>query len=300
MARPKPPFTWNPREPKLRFVVGDAKHLRKRQVNLLSAHEALTAERMASRPARSLRYEYALFVEEEIENYKESIPRNALLSIGDEAVAVLTEQPQLVLTELVLAEEVDRIIFRRLRLPAYQTWRRRRMKLLREMRRPEHWGLQSNDVLVRTVKAAGDTRVLIAGSAEAPTLYLAANGCDVTAVAEEDDVLERVLNAAAQAGLGERVHALRADWTAWTPECSLDAVIVTSAALRDLTASQRARVIKLLQTATTDGGVHLVQTLEAERTVPTLRELENRYRGWSVSVEHTDGQGMFLARKDLS
>jgi hypothetical protein len=256
---------------------------------------------MASRPARSLRYEYELFVEAEIENYKESIPRNALLSIGDEAVAALTEQPQLALTELVLAEEVDRIIFRRLSLPTYQTWRRRRLKLLREMRRPEHWGLQANDVLVRALRPTDDAKVLIAGSAaEAPTLYLAANGCDVTAVAEEDDVLERVLRAAAQVGLGERVHALRADWSEWAPETELDAVIVTSAALQDLSASQRARVISLLQRATTDGGVHLVQTLDAERTVPTLQELENRYRGWSVSVERDGGQGMFLARKDLS
>ena len=256
---------------------------------------------MASRPARSLRYEYELFVEEEIENYKESIPRNALLSIGDEAVAVLTEQPQLALTELVLTEEVDRIIFRRLRLPSYQTWRRRRLKLLNEMRRPEHWGLQADDVLVRTVRPTGEARILIAGSAtEAPTLYLAANGCDVTAVAQDDDAIERVMTAAAQAGLGERVHALRADWSAWAPESELDAVIVTSAALRDLSASQRARVIKLLQSATTDGGVHLVQTHDSERTVPTLRELENRYRGWSVSVEQEGGQGMFLARKDLS
>jgi hypothetical protein len=256
---------------------------------------------MASRPTRSLRFEYELFVEEEIESYKESIPRSALLSIGDEAVAALTEQPQLALTELVLAEEVDRIIFRRLRLPSYQAWRRRRLKLLQEMRRPEHWGLQADDVLVRALKAAADGRVLIAGAAaEAPTLYLAANGCDVTAVAEENDVLERVLNAAAQAGLGERVHALRADWAAWAPESELDAVIVTAAALRDLSATQRARVIKLLQSATTDGGVHLVQTLDAERTVPTLRELETRYRGWAVSVEREGGHGMFLARKELS
>jgi tellurite resistance protein TehB len=256
---------------------------------------------MASRPARSLRYEYELFIEEEIENYKESIPRNALLSIGDEAVVALTGQAQLALTELVLAEEVDRIIFRRLRLPAYQTWRRRRIKLLREMRRPEHWGLQADDAVVRAVRTTGDARVLIAGSAaEAPTLYLAANGCDVTALAEEDDVIERVLNAAAQAGLGERVHALRADWSAWAPEMELDAVIVTSAALRDLSASQRARVIKLLQRATTDGGVHLVQTLDTERTVPTLQELESRYRGWSVSVERGGGHEMFLARKQLS
>jgi hypothetical protein len=285
---------WSQRE------IGAVEHLRKAPTHLLSAPEALTAERMASRPARSLRYEYELFVEEEIENYKESIPRSALLSIGDEAVAVLTEQPQLALTELLLTEEVDRIIFRRLRLPTYQSWRRRRLKLLREMRRPEHWGLQADDVLVRAVKPAGDTRVLIAGSVEAPTLYLAANGCDVTAVAGEDDVLERVLRAAARAGLGERVHALRADWSAWTPEDGLDAVIVTPAAFRDLSASERARVIKLLQSATIDGGVHLVQTAEAERAVPTLRELENRYRGWSVSVEREGTQGMFLARKDLS
>ena len=270
-------------------------------MDLLSAHAAPNAERMASRPARSLRYEYGLFVEAEIENYKESIPRSALLSIGDEAVAVLTEQPQLALTELVLAEEVDRIIFRRLRLPGYQTWRRRRVKMLREMRRPEHWGLQADDVVVRTVLPMGDARVLVAGSAaEGHTLYFAANGCEVTAVAEEDDVLERVLHAAAAAGLGERVHALRADWLAWSPESELDAVIVTSAALRGLSATQRARVIRMLQSATTDGGVHLVQTTEAERTVPTLQELESRYRGWSVSVERDGGQGMFLARKELT
>jgi hypothetical protein len=256
---------------------------------------------MASRPARSLRHEYTVFVEEEIENYKESIARSALLSIGDEAVAVLTEQPQFALTELVLTEEVDRIIFRRLRLPSYETWRRRRVKLLQEMRRPEHWGLQADDVVVRAVRPTGEARVLVAGSAaEGPTLYFAAHGCDVTAVSDEDDVLERVLRAAVAAGLGERVHTLRADWLAWSPESELDAVIVTSAALRGLSAHQRARVIKLLQGATTDGGVHLVQTTGAERMVPTLQELESRYRGWSVSVERDGGQGMFLARKELT
>src|ERR1051326_5554651 len=118
---------------------------------------------MANRPARSLRHEYELFVEEEIENYKESIPRSALLSIGDEAVASLTEQAQFALTELLLAQEVDRIIFRRLRLPTYQTGRRRGLKLIREMRRPEHWGLQADDVLVRAVRATGEARVFVAG-----------------------------------------------------------------------------------------------------------------------------------------
>jgi hypothetical protein len=255
---------------------------------------------MANRPARSLKHEYELFVEEEIENYKESIPRSALLSIGDEAVAVLSEQPQLALTELLLAEEVDRLIFRRLRLPSYQTWRRRRDSLLREMRRPEHWGLQADDVVVRSVRPTGEARVLVAGSAEGPALYLAANGCEVTALTAEGDVLDRVLAAAAAAGLGERVHALRADLSAFAPEAELDAVIVTSAALKGLSSAQRARIIRLLQGATADGGIHLVEAHDRQRTAPTLHELENRYRGWAVSLERDGSSEMFLARKEIT
>jgi hypothetical protein len=255
---------------------------------------------MANRPARSLKHEYELFVEEEIENYKESIPRAALLGIGDEAVAALNKQAQFALTEVILAQEVDRIIFRRLRLPSYQTWRRRRLTLLREMRRPEHWGLQANDLVVRAVRPIGDARVLVAGlDPEAPALYLAANGCEVTAVANEDDVVERVLAAATAAGLGERIHAQRADWSAWAPDAVLDAVIVTSNALRGLNAAQRTRVIKLLQGATADGGVHLLEAAQTQRTVPTLRELESRYEGWSVSLEKDGRSEMLLARKEI-
>ena len=76
------------------------------------------------RPTRSLKHEYELFVEQEIENYKESVPRNVLLGIGDDAVSSLSAAPQLALTEMVLWEEVDRIIFKRLRLPSYDACKR--------------------------------------------------------------------------------------------------------------------------------------------------------------------------------
>src|ERR1051326_6964389 len=142
---------------------------------------------MAQRLTRSLKYEYELFVEQEIENYKESVPRSVLLSIGDEAVSALAKAPQLALTELLLCEEVDRIIFRRLRLPSYQTWRRRHLKMADELRRPEHWGLRSDDVLVRALQTQPDGHVLVAGGHAEPTLYLAANGCEVTAIAPEAD-----------------------------------------------------------------------------------------------------------------
>ena len=257
---------------------------------------------MAQRPTRSLKHEYELYVEEEIENYKESIPRGVLLSIGDAAVASLTKQAQFALTELLLTEEVDRIIFKRLRLPAYQTWRRRRLKLVAEMRRPEHWGFHPDDALVRAVRPSGEAHVLVAGSsAEAPALYLAANGCDVTAVTEELDVLKRVMSAAAEAGLGERIHACHADLTTWIPEAELHAVIVMRAALNGLTTGERARVITALQGATAQGGVHVVQT-NAGRMAPSIDELASRYAGWTVSVERPQGDltNTFLARKEVA
>lgn len=256
---------------------------------------------MAQRPARSLKHEYELFIEEEIENYKDSVPRNVLLSIGDEAVASLGAQAQLALTEMLLWEEVDRIITRRLRLPSYDSWRRRRLKILAELRRPEHWGLRPDDVLVRTVRPNPESHVLVAGALEeASALYLAANGCEVTAVSTESGPVERVLQAAYEAGLSERVHGCVTDLSAWSPERDLTAVIVTPTALDGLSAAERARVIAILQSATADGGVHLVQAIAQGQVGMTVEELRSRYEGWTVSVDRASAANTFLAWKELS
>lgn len=256
---------------------------------------------MAARPSRSPQHEYALFVEREIENYKESVPRSVLLSIGDDAVRALAAQQQFALTELLLVDEVDKIIFKRLRLPAYVTWRKRRTKLIAELRRPEHWGLSPDDLVVRAVQTgSADARVLVAGAeVETPALYLAAHGCDVTALAEPEAV-QRVLDAAELAGLGERVHATALALESWTPGAPLTAVIYTPAAFTGLTTAERARVIQVLQSATADGGVHLVQTIAAgKRTPVSLDELRRRYRGWDVTVE-AGAPNTFLARKGVA
>jgi hypothetical protein len=257
---------------------------------------------MAQRLTRSLKHEYELFVEQEIENYKESVPRSVLLGIGDEAVASLSAEPQFALTELLLCEEVDRLIFRRLRLPSYDTWRRRRLKLIDELRRPEHWGLRSDDVLVRALPTSTEGRVLVAGAAdEVSALYLAANGCDVTTLTAESDALERVMQAAIGAGLAGRVHAQIGDLSSWTPEVPLNAVIVNPTVLDGLSAAERTRVIQVLQSATMDGGIHLVQTIVSSNKANgavSLEELRTRYRGWTVTVERADGRSKtFLARK---
>jgi hypothetical protein len=253
---------------------------------------------MAQRPSRSLKHEYALYLEREIENYKESVPRSVLLSIGDDAVRAMAKEQQFALTELLLCDEVDKIIFKRLRLPSYATWRRQRLKLLEELRRPEHWGLSPDDIVVRAVQpVAGEARVLVAGAqVETPTLYLAANGCDVTTLSQPDAV-RRVLDAAEEAGLGERVHASTAALESWTPDAPLTAVIYTPAAFAGLTAAERARVIQVLQSATADGGVHLVQTIAAGKRSPgSIEELRRRYRGWDITVDDS-APNSFMARK---
>jgi len=260
------------------------------------------------RLTRSLKYEYERFVEQEIENYKESVSRSVLLTIGDEAVSSLSAEPQFALTELLLCDEVDRIIFKRLRLPAYDTWRRKRLKLIEELRRPEHWGLRPDDVLVRALQPSTEGRVLVAGALdEVSALYFAANGCEVTTLTPEIDALDRVMQAAIGAGLAGRVHAEVGDLASWTPSSGglpLNAVIVNPAALAGLSATERARVIRVLQSATMDGGVHLVQTITASGKstgAVSLEELRSRYKGWEVTVEKTDGRAKtFFARKSVA
>ena len=235
---------------------------------------------------RSLKHEYGLYVEREIEDYKDSIPRSAILSIGDEAVAKLRAQEQVAFDELVLCDEVDRIITGRLRLPTYATWKRRRLKLLAKYRRPEHWGLHPDAPLVRAIPAGSESRVLVSGPRVSDSaLYLAANGCTVTTVGDAPDVIERVMSAAEAAGLASQVTAFASPLTEWAPDGPLTAVVVSPAAFDGLSITDRARVIEILKRATLDGGVHLVETIVAGHAALSIDELRAQYRGWSISVE---------------
>jgi hypothetical protein len=248
---------------------------------------------------RSLKHEYELYVEREIEDYKDSIPRSAILSIGDEAVSKLRTQEQVAFDEIVLCDEVDRIITGRLRLPTYATWKRRRLKLLAKYRRPEHWGMHPDAPLVRAIPAGAESRVLLTGPHVSDSaLYLAANGCTVTAVGDAPDEIERVMSAAEAAGLARQVTAFASPLTEWSPDGPLTAVVVSPSAFDGLSVTDRARVIEILKRATLDGGVHLVETIVAGRATVSIDELRSQYCGWSISVEAGESEATtFLARK---
>lgn len=245
---------------------------------------------------QSLQSEYTLYVEREIEQYKDSIPRSTLLAIGDEAVRQLGAQPQLALTELVLVEEVDRLIMRRLRLPSFKRWRTRRLKQLEELRRPETWGLSRDHLVVRALADATDAHVIVADGGSSSALYLAAHGCLVTAMHEEPALLDRVMAAAERAGLERYVHGVVGSLGDFAPSTTPLAAIVYSAdALARIPADQRAQVLAAWQHATRHGGVHVIDPREL-----SLEELRDRYVGWSLSVE-SDARGgaAVLARKPL-
>jgi hypothetical protein len=255
---------------------------------------------MAHRP-RSLQHEYELFVEREIENYKESVPRRVILSIGDEAVTSLAAQQQLALTELLLCEEVDRIIRARLRLSTFATWRKRRVKSLAEFKRPERWGMRPDCAIARTALAAHEGHVLVAGAMEeGRSLYLAANGCDVTTLDPTEDVIERVIDAAAGVGLTGRIRGVVNDLAGWAPDLPLNAVVCAAAALRGLSAEQRQRALAILQEATKDGGVHVVETSSEGVRLVALEELEASYYGWQTTVEGSLSNETFFARKAVA
>ena len=253
---------------------------------------------------RSLKHEYELFVEREIEDYKDSVSRSSLLKIGDEAVAALRAADQIALTEILVWIEVDRIITKRLRLPSYVTWRKRRLKQLEDYRQPEHWGIDPQDALVRELQNSSDRHVLVAGAhREGPALYLAARGCSVTAFEATPDAVQRVMHAAEVAGLTERVRGYCSDLGTWDPDVQLHAVVCSPAAFTGLSEEERARVIEVLQSATANGGVHLVETLAAATGAEEMpiEELESRYSGWKISIERNVGTGRtFLARKEAA
>ena len=255
-----------------------------------------------ARAPRSIQHEYQHHVEREVEAYKESVSRAHLLGIADQAQSALAGELQLGMRDVLLAAEVDRIIAKRLKLPSFATWRRLRLKNSNEPKRPEYWGLRADTPLAYAISQASLTATVVVSGArvEGSALYLAANGCQVTAVEPERDVVDRVLIAAEEAGLKSRVRGVLTDLSHWSPDGPVAAVIFTPAAFSGLSALERNRVISALQKATTDGGVHLVETLVAGMDAISEEELAASYAGWDISfVQEPGAAKTFMARKHI-
>jgi hypothetical protein len=168
-------------------------------------------QRRRRRPL-SLRQEYEEFILQRIEDYKNQLSREQVLALGDEAVRELEVGPegQLLLTEVLMLEHVDRLITRRLRLPAFRRWRDRHTRMRKAQRELTHWGLPSDLPLAALAQRLGeDEPVVVIGAAAAGTaFYLAAHDVVALVIAESLPAVEAIETQAAQEALAGRVQAL--------------------------------------------------------------------------------------------
>jgi hypothetical protein len=241
------------------------------------------------RPPRSLRAEYEEFIYQRIEEYKDTLPREKILAIGDEAVVELQRAEQYQLTEILLREQVDAIIRRRLKLPSFRRWRERHLALRAAQAHPGHWGLASTDPIVALADLVEDLDpVLAVGAADgACALFLAARGAQVLVVDPDIAAVEGLENRAKAEALGQRLECLVTSLERYAPEHeAFVACVIELQSLQEVSTVQRTELIRRLKDATPPGGRHVVMPQAGERAAggPRLScdALRPLYAGWAV------------------
>ncbi|MCH7874926.1 MAG: hypothetical protein IH965_06455 [Gemmatimonadetes bacterium] len=248
----------------------------------------------------SLRQEYEEFIAERIEDYKDQLSRPELLAIADEAVKELDAGPesQLVLTEVLMLDHVDRLIRRRLKLPPFRRWRQRHVQLRHAQRTLTHWGLPGRTPLADLAqRIEPDDRALVVGCAAAPAAYfLAAHGADVLVIDESLPAVESVETRAAAEALATRVQAMLVRLGHWFPEIRPALVVIHPGTLGTIDAPSRLKLTETLLERTVRGGVHLVLPMESPPHVRALapEALQSQYKNWIVERGPRRGTSRWL------
>jgi len=255
------------------------------------------------RPPLSPRQEYAEFVLQRIEDYKNQLAREQLLALADESVQELEAGPdgQLVLTEVLVLEHVDRLIKKRLRLPGFRRWTGLHQRLRAAQRQPNHWGLPADLPLERLVGCLepGDVTATVGGGAAGAAFLLAAHDVEVTALAESVEAAEAIESRAADQALTRHVQVYAVQ-LGWLPTDLAPAVVVLDPMVfAHQDASAQVRTMASLLEATVRGGLHLVLPVDQRGAVRSLapEALLNHYSGWQISRGPRSGSRWFVAVK---
>jgi hypothetical protein len=258
---------------------------------VLTLQEARQQRRRRSPP--SLRQQYQEFVMQRVEAFKNSIPRDELLRLGDEAVSEMqaTIEGQFTLTEVLMVDQVDRLIIKRLRLRSYARWREQYLTLRAAQREPMHWGVDPGTPVARILPRLepGDSALVFGSGAEPSTYLLAAHDVSVTFVAGNIGTVERVESRMASESLGSQFQAFVVQvggrLGAFVPPVQL--AVVDAAELTPLDPDARRAVIEQIQALTEPGGVHAV--LPARGLAP--HAFRTLYEGWTEEDGERPGSG---------
>lgn len=277
-------------------------------VHAADTHRALlthpTPQPRPKRQRQSLRQEYEDFILQRIDEYKDQLSRNQLLSIADEAVRELeaNSEEQLVLTEVLVLEHVDKLIMRRLRLPSFRHWRKRYLNLRRAQQQPTHWGIDAGTPLLGLVqRLEGEELALVVGCAAAPAaFFLAAHDASVLLIDQDLACVEAAETRAAAEALASRFQALVVSFAGWFPDVSPALVILDPALMNALNTATRGKTVEALKHMTVGGGVHCILPTESRSGVIPLgpEALQAHYSGWITDRSRlTPGSRCFVARK---
>ena len=245
--------------------------------------------RTTRRPPRSLKQEYQEFLLQRIEEYKNTLGREELLEIGDEAVRELETSAagQYLLTEVLLLEHVDRLIAKRLRLPSFPRWRQKHRTLRAAQRAPTHWGLDADGALVTGVRRLepGDLAVVVGAAALPAALFIAAHEAEVFFLDHDLAVVEGAESRAVTEQLAGRFQALVVTFGGWFPDVAPSVVVIDPAALASSRARDRHSLLVQLKARTRPGGVHVVlPSPSANEVIPLAPEaLQAHYDGWEIT-----------------
>lgn len=269
---------------------------------MLSAAQSRGTQQRRRSPYSDKQY-YQEYILQRIEGYKNSIGRDELLRLGDEAATELqtAAEGQFLLTEVLMLESVDRLIMKRLSLRPYNKWRRQFLKVREAQRTPTHWGLEPASPLARLLPRIEPRDVtLVIGSGAEPAAYLlAAHDAVVTFLAGDLGCVERVESRIAAEGLGSMFEAYVAQTGPCLPDFvdvgdALDLVVLDPGVLAELSATCRMEFVADLQRLSRPGGVHVVLPSCASLAPESLLAF---YNGWAVEEEGRRRKRGGLARR---
>ncbi len=226
---------------------------------MLSAQQLLSAA-PKRHSIRSLRQQYALYVDDRVEQYKNSISREDLFRLGDEALVERPEEEQFLLTELLAETIVNDLIRRRLGLPSFENWRKKHPKLRAAQKDATHWGLDPSHLVAGLApRIEPDDSVLVVGAgAESCAYLLAAHDAVVTFLDRDFAVVERAEARVAAESLSSTFEAICVQFGRWLPCVTGNyvLVVVDAGTLAPLSPGDRRILLNELQTLTAHGGLH--------------------------------------------
>ena len=217
-----------------------------------------------ARPLASLRQRYQEYILQRIEDYKNSLSREELFTLGNDAVAELENDPegQYFLTEVLVEDTVDKMIQKRLRLPSFTRWKQKHAKLRQAQREPTHWGLERRSVLGAVLERLepGDHAIVIGGGAESAAYLLAAHDVRLTCLFEDDPTCTRIESRMSAESLTSELATFVVQLGVWFPHLRAPAqlVVIDAGTLGELAPPRRLNLMARLQDCTAPGGLHAV------------------------------------------